>query len=110
MNQDRLQARSSKASSSDGLGSPESFRGWEAVTPWPNLASQLELHSIVGNAHVDATLGSHDPEFRRELALVAGDNLRAAMRDDGSWYAFFFAPRQLGTNRRMANERFRVFE
>src|SRR6202040_2451520 len=60
----------------------------------------------VGNAHVDATLGDHDPEFRRELALVAGDNLRAAMRDDGSWYAFFFAPRQLGANRRMANETF----
>jgi hypothetical protein len=56
--------------------------------------------------HVDASLGGHDPEFRRELALVAGDNLRAAMRDDGSPYAFFFAPRQLGTNRRMANERF----
>ena len=68
--------------------------------------SQRQLHSIVGNAHVDATLGGHDPEFRRELALVTGDNLRAAMSDDGSRYAFFFAPRQLGTNRRMANERF----
>jgi len=48
-----------------------------------------QAHSIVGNAHVDATLGGHDPEFRRELALVAGDNLRAAMRDDGSRYASF---------------------
>jgi hypothetical protein len=28
------------------------------------------------------------------------------MRDDGSRYPFFFAPGQLGTNRRMANERF----
>src|SRR5882724_2723165 len=33
--------------------------------------------------------GGHDPEFRRELALVAGDNLRAAMHDDGSRYASF---------------------
>src|SRR6266513_4485844 len=70
------------------------------------LVSQLQLHSIVGNAHVDATLSGHGPQFRRELALVAGDNLRAAMRDDGLRYAFFFAPRQLGANRRMANERF----
>jgi hypothetical protein len=41
---------------------------WEAVNPWPKLASQLKLHSIVGNTHVDATLGGHGPE-------IAGDNL-----------------------------------
>src|SRR6266513_3142282 len=106
MNQDRLQIPSSKASRSDGPGSRRfQHDGWEAVSPWLNFASQFELHSIISNAHVDATLGGHDPEFRTKLALVVGDNLRAAMRDDGSRYAFFFAPRQLGTNRRMANER-----
>jgi hypothetical protein len=73
------------------------------------FVSQLQLHSILGNAHVDATLGGHGPQFRRELVLVAGDNLRAAMRDDGSRYAFFFAPRQLGANRGMANECFAAF-
>src|SRR6266550_1409162 len=110
MNQDRLQIPSSKASRSDGPGSRRfQHDGWEAVSPWLNFASQFELHSIISNAHVDATLGGHDPEFRTKLALVAGDNLRAAMRDDGSRYAFFFAPRQLGTNRRMANERFAAF-
>ena len=73
------------------------------------FVSQLQLHSIIGNAHVDATLGGHNPQFRRELALVAGDNLRAAMRDDGSRYAFFFAPRKLGANRGMANHCFAAF-
>src|SRR6266550_3087347 len=106
MNQDRLQIPSSKASRSDGPGSRRfQHDGWQAVSPWLNFASQFELHSIISNAHVDATLGGHGPEFRTKLALVAGHNLRAAMRDDGSRYAFFFAPRQLGTNRRMANER-----
>jgi hypothetical protein len=31
------------------------------------------------------------------------------MRDDGSRYAFFFAPRQLGASRGMANECFAAF-
>src|SRR6266576_4327328 len=92
MNQDRLQIPSSKASRSDGPGSRRfQHDGWEAVSPWLNFASQFELHSIISNAHVDATLGGHRADLGGDLTSVAGHNFRSAMCDDGARHAFFLA-------------------
>ena len=47
------------------------------------LKSKGQFHSIVGNAHFDTSFSSDGLEVCRELAFVAGNNLRATMRDDG---------------------------
>src|SRR5581483_4669072 len=75
-------------------------------TTSPSLSSQRQLHSIVGDAHFDTSFGGHGTKFCGQFTLVAGDNLRAAMRNDGSRNAFFFAPRQLSAKGRMADECF----
>src|SRR5439155_23491996 len=70
----------------------------------PYAASEHQLHSIVGDARLNTTLCGHGIEGFGKLALVLGDNFRAAMGDDGSWNALFCAPRQLRAHRCMSDK------
>src|SRR6266480_6465107 len=75
------------------------------ATPALACSSQDQLHPVVSDARFVAPLGSHPVEFCRKHALVAGDNFRAAVRDDCARHALFRAPTQLRTNGRMAYQR-----
>ena len=68
------------------------------------LPSQNQLHSVARDTRFDAALGTHRAEPRGKIALVAGHNLRPAVRDDDSRHALFRAPAELRANCRVSNE------
>src|SRR5438105_14662858 len=70
------------------------------------ILSQSQLHPVVRNARVDAALGAHRAELCCDFALVAGDNLRPAVRNDGSRYALFRAPPDLHAHSSMPDKPF----
>lgn len=58
------------------------------------------------DARFDAALGAHRPEPRGKIALVARENLRPAVRDDGSRHALFGAPADLHPDSSVPDEPF----
>src|SRR5207237_10606241 len=66
--------------------------------------TQNKLHPVVSDLRFDAALTRHRAKFRRQFALVATDDFRAAMSDDRSRHAFFRAPTELGAHSRVPNE------
>ena len=54
----------------------------------------------------DAALGAHRAEPRGKIALVACDNLRPAVRDNGSPRALFRAPADLRADSSVPDEPF----
>lgn len=58
------------------------------------------------HARFDTTLGAHRVEARGEIALVAGDNFRAAVSDNGSRHTRFRAPADLHADSRTPDQPF----
>src|SRR6266480_472060 len=71
-----------------------------------SLLSQRQFHSIIGDAHVHTALLRDGAQVCENFALVAGDNFRAAVRDNSARNPLFLAPRELCPNRRVTDERF----
>ena len=64
---------------------------------------QRHFHSIIRDAYLDTTVGGDVAELRENFALVASDDFRAAMSDNGAVNALFLAPRELCPNRRVTD-------
>jgi hypothetical protein len=60
------------------------------------LLSQLHFHSVIGDTHLDTTLGGHATDLHRDFTFIAGHNFRSAMCDDGARHAFFLSNYAVG--------------
>src|SRR5437762_2592046 len=71
-----------------------------------SVKSQRHFHSIVRDAHLDTAFGSNGAKLCGDFALVACDDFRSAMRDNGARHALFFTPGELRADRRMTDQCF----
>lgn len=68
------------------------------------MLPQNKLHAVVGDCNVDTVPRGHFGDGGLRFSLAAGDNLAAAMRDDGTGHVFLLAPGELRFDRGMSDE------
>ena len=66
-------------------------------------ASQRDFHPIISDAHVHTALCRDGAQAGENFPLVASDDFRAAMSDNGARHALFLAPRELCPNGRVTD-------
>src|SRR6266480_3993112 len=97
----------SKSTSCEISQRAASFREAFGVRTRPLVAfDKRQVHSIVRDAHLDTAFGSNGAKLCGDFALVACDDFRSAMRDNGARHALFFTPGELRADRRMTDQCF----
>jgi len=62
-----------------------------------------ELQAVIGDPRLDAALAAETADERAEKPLVAANDLRTAMREDGARHSLRPAPVELRADRRMTD-------
>jgi hypothetical protein len=71
-------------------------RAWTAIAlilqELRRSLGENQLHSVVGNADLNAAIAAEGVKLRRDPPLVPGNNLRATVTDDCPWNSSLRAP------------------